>query len=149
MVKMFVSPEQGQPGTVSFQVFTLEWDDGTPRWESSSPSSAALIGKMLFVGRGCSRAIRTGRSGPAFIYFLDDADGSPDDLLSIIVSTDKEYAAATSAGAATTRSTLERTGPKGPRQTARHGFGSTIDRSLPVGNLAYPFLLEQILSDAM
>jgi len=55
MVKRFVSPEQGQQGTVSFhfQVFTLEWDGGTPRWESSSPSSAALAASPP-AARGCA-----------------------------------------------------------------------------------------------
>ncbi|PWZ12763.1 hypothetical protein Zm00014a_036205 [Zea mays] len=94
MVKRFVSPCQGQQSTVSFQVFTLMWDNWNrkvPRWEKSSPTSAPLLGKMLFVGRGCSRAIGTGRTGPAFIYFLDDAVASPYELLTTIIRTEKEY----------------------------------------------------------
>ena len=151
MVKRFVSPEQGQQGTVSFQVFTLEWDGETTRWESSSPSSAALIRKMLFVGRGCSRAIRTGRSGPAFIYFLDDADGFPEELLSIIVSTDKEYRCSDIGWC---RYDLQ--AAVHWKELAQRAPGKLLamDLALPLiaSSLLYvgiSILLEQILSDAM
>jgi hypothetical protein len=54
MVKRFTSLGRG---TMSFQVFRLGWDNNSdPYWEIE----AALIGKLLFIGRGCSRVFLTG-----------------------------------------------------------------------------------------
>ncbi|TVT99939.1 hypothetical protein EJB05_54654, partial [Eragrostis curvula] len=82
MVKRFSSPERG---TVSFQVFRLRWRNSLPYWQRS----AVLIGQLLFIGRGCSRAFQTGRFNPGHIYFLDDAEGFRDSWS--LVRTGKQY----------------------------------------------------------
>nr|CAB3450102.1 unnamed protein product [Digitaria exilis] len=107
MVKRFIAPGKG---TVSFQVFTLEWDSSDPHWVCSDAD--AVTGKLLFIGRGCSRAIRTGRSGPGFIYFLDDAEGFPDVMS--IVRTDKQYRCSDAGWFRYSPQYIEKSWPQGP-----------------------------------
>ncbi|PAN05600.1 hypothetical protein PAHAL_1G173200 [Panicum hallii] len=107
MVKRFISPGRG---TVSFQVFTLEWETSDPHWESSA---AVVTGKLLFIGRGCSRAIQTGRSVPGFIYFLDDAEGFPD--VQSIVRTEKQYRCSDAGWFRCSPQYIEKSWPQGPR----------------------------------
>jgi hypothetical protein len=82
MVKRFNAPGRS---TVSFQVFRLRWRDKDPYWQRLS----VLMGQLLFIGRGSSRAFQTGRLNPGYIYFFDDAEGFHDP--SSIVRTGKQY----------------------------------------------------------
>ncbi|KAJ1264189.1 hypothetical protein BS78_09G243800 [Paspalum vaginatum] len=85
MVQRFVSPGHG---TVSFRVFTLQRSNDGRKWGWRT-SPAVMMGTLLFVGRGCSRAMATGRDRPGCIYFLDDAEGFPD--VDSIIRTEKLY----------------------------------------------------------
>lgn len=40
-----------------------------------------MTGQLLFIGRGCSRAFRTGGASRGYIYFLDDVDLDPPAIL--------------------------------------------------------------------
>ncbi|KAM3253515.1 hypothetical protein ACQJBY_047540 [Aegilops geniculata] len=69
MVKRFVDPARG--GTRRFEVFRLEKQLHSTTWRLYK-----MEGQVLFVGRSCSKAFDTGRSGnPGYIYFLDDVYG--------------------------------------------------------------------------
>ncbi|XP_048535386.1 uncharacterized protein LOC125514127 [Triticum urartu] len=69
MVKRFVAPARGG-ATLRFEVFSLHKEqDG----RSASWRSYPMSGRLLFVGRSCSKSFDTGHAGsPGYIYFLDD-----------------------------------------------------------------------------
>ncbi|XBI77889.1 hypothetical protein VPH35_087679 [Triticum aestivum] len=69
MVKRLVAPARGG-ATLRFEVFSLHKEqDG----RSASWRSYPMSGRLLFVGRSCSKAFDTGHaSSPGYIYFLDD-----------------------------------------------------------------------------
>lgn len=56
-------------GTVFVQVVSLEQGPTGSRWKDYQ-----LVGEVLFLGRGCSRAIWTGIPSPGYVYFIDDVD---------------------------------------------------------------------------
>jgi hypothetical protein len=75
MVKRYVHPATG---TRRFHVFALQQEENRLAcWRSYR-----MWGQVLFVGRGCSKAIHTGNRQSACIYFLDDVcRGDPMSLL--------------------------------------------------------------------
>ncbi|CAM0871447.1 unnamed protein product [Alopecurus aequalis] len=72
LIRRYVLPGHG---TVNFEVLWSRVqgnDDGGPpttRWSKLSH----IRGSILFIGRGCSRSILTGRPCKGYIYFVDDA----------------------------------------------------------------------------
>ncbi|KAK3156742.1 hypothetical protein QOZ80_2AG0111230 [Eleusine coracana subsp. coracana] len=105
MVKRFTSPGRG---SVSFQVFRLRWNNSEPYWHRLY----ALIGRLLFIGRGCSRAFQTGRARPGYIYFLDDAEGFYD--LWSIIRTENRYRCSDAGWCAYYTQYVNKSWPQGP-----------------------------------
>ncbi|WVZ99670.1 hypothetical protein U9M48_044933 [Paspalum notatum var. saurae] len=114
MVQRVVSPGP-EHGTVSFRIFRLRRETNGLDWSWERINDSDLMGTLLFVGRGCSRAIETGRSGLAFIYFLDDAEGFPADLEATIHAENQQLYRRDDAGwFRKDTGYVEKSWPKGP-----------------------------------